>query len=64
MLKDLTQEVYPVNADSRQSTVSRYVTKLENLNLMKKIKENNRVLVDVTDSGERVVKQQFIEALV
>lgn len=64
LLNYLTQEVYPLNADSKVGTVSRYVAKLEKLNLMQKIKQNNKLHVEVTNSGERVVKQQLMEMMV
>ena len=61
-LKTLTQEVYPyTEPNARKSSLSKSAKKLEDLNLIRKIKENNRVFFDVTESGEKALKDQFME---
>jgi predicted transcriptional regulator len=60
-LQTLTQEVYPYQDVSKKSgSVSKYAKKLEELNLLKRVKMNNRTMLDVTESGERVIKEQFL----
>ncbi|MBI5880596.1 hypothetical protein HZB90_00525, partial [archaeon] len=60
-LQTLTQEVYPYQDIGKKSgSVSKYAKKLEELNLLKREKINNRTLLDVTESGERVIKEQFL----
>ncbi len=62
-LKILTQEVYPyVDPASKSSSVSKYAKRLEELNLIKRIKESNRTMFEVTESGERAIKEQFMNA--
>jgi predicted transcriptional regulator len=64
-LKTLTQEVYPYKDPGLKSgTVSKYAKKLEELNLLLRVKRNNRTFFDVTESGERVIKEQFLEGAV
>jgi len=61
-LRTLTQEVYPYKEpESKKSMISKYAKKLEGLNLIKRIKLNNRTFFDVTDSGERAIKEQLLE---
>jgi predicted transcriptional regulator len=60
-LKMLTQEVYPYKDPSAKTgSVSKYAKKLEELNLLERVKRNNRTFFDVTESGERVIKEQFL----
>jgi len=62
-LKTLTQEVYPYKEpESKRSAISKYAKKLEELNLLRKVKINNRTFFDVTDSGEKTIREQFIES--
>ena len=62
-LKTLTQEVYPYKEpESKKSTVSKYAKKLEELNLIRKVKSNNRTFFDITESGEKTIREQFIES--
>lgn len=63
MLKSLTHEVYPYNDPSSKSrSVSNAAKRLEELNLIKRIKNNNRIFFDVTESGEKVIKEQFMDS--
>ncbi|MBU2561395.1 MAG: hypothetical protein KKD17_03790 [Nanoarchaeota archaeon] len=60
-LKMLTQEAYPYKEPaSKTGAVSRYAKRLEELNLLTKFKKNNRTFLDITESGERVIKEQFM----
>lgn len=62
-LKMLTQEVYPYKDPSAKTgSVSKYAKKLEELNLLGRMKRNNRTFFDVTESGERVIKEQFLNS--
>jgi predicted transcriptional regulator len=62
-LQALTQEVYPYKDPTRTSgTISKYAKKLEELNLMTRVKKNNRTFFDVTESGERVVEEKLVSA--
>ena len=64
-LQTLTQEVYPYqDVMKKSSSVSKYAKKLEELNLLKRVKMNNRMLLDVTESGERVIKEQFLNGAI
>lgn len=59
----LAQEVYPYDeAKSRVGVVSRYAKTLEELNLLIRIRDGDGSFFDVTRSGERAVKEQFLEA--
>ncbi|MFH1064687.1 MAG: hypothetical protein V1729_06395 [Candidatus Woesearchaeota archaeon] len=62
MLKALTQEVYPYTDPlSKTRAVSNSAKRLEELNLIKRIKNNNRIFFDVTETGEKVIKEQFMD---
>jgi len=62
-LRDLTQEVYPYKDAAKMSgTVSRYAKRLEELNLLIRIKQGKDSFFDVTESGERVVQEKLEEA--
>jgi DNA-binding MarR family transcriptional regulator len=64
-LKSLAQEVYPYkDPTSKSGTVSKHAKKLEELNLLKRVRNNNRTFFDVTESGERVIKEQFMSSAV
>ena len=64
-LKTLTQEVYPYSDPAAKTgIVSKYAKKLEELNLLLRVKKNNRTFFDVTESGERVIKEQFLEGVI
>jgi len=61
-LRNLTQEVYPHrNPSNRIGAISKYVSKLVDLNLMEKVKTEQKSYAKVTESGERVIKEQFME---
>lgn len=64
-LKTLVTELYP-HADhrSKMSAVSRYVTKLEEIQLMEKKKENRMTVVKVTEKGFRTIKEQYLKGLI
>jgi len=60
-LKSLTQEVYPYKEpDSKSGSVSKSAKRLEELNLILRIKDGSRTYFDVTDTGEKVIKEQFM----
>ncbi|MBN1544821.1 hypothetical protein JW898_05170 [Candidatus Woesearchaeota archaeon] len=60
-LSTLTQEVYPYkDPGAKSGTVSKYAKKLEELNLLERVKKNNRTFFNITESGERVIKDQFM----
>ena len=63
-LKTLVTELYP-HADYRakMSTVSRYVTKLEEIQLMERKKEDRATQVKVTEKGFRTIKEQYLKGL-
>ncbi|MBI4149942.1 hypothetical protein HY488_00905 [Candidatus Woesearchaeota archaeon] len=63
-LKSLATELYP-HSDyrSKMSTVSRYVTKLEEIQLMERKKEDRLTLVKVTDKGFKTIKEQYLKGL-
>ncbi len=58
----LTQEVYPYQEPAKKrNTVSKYVKRLADINLLKKTSKNNKTFIDMTPSGERTIKEQFME---
>jgi DNA-binding MarR family transcriptional regulator len=60
-LKSLTQEVYPYkDPESKSGSVSKSAKRLEELNLIVRIKDGSRTYFDVTETGERVIKEQFM----
>lgn len=62
-LSSLTQEVYPYKDPARTSgTISKYAKKLEELNLISRIRRNNRTFFETTETGERVVHEKLQEA--
>jgi predicted transcriptional regulator len=64
-LSSLTEEVYPYqHPATKTSSVSKYAKRLEEINLLKRIKNNNRVFFEITDSGKRVVKEQLEKLVV
>ncbi len=59
-LKNLMQELYPYDAGVHKSTLlSRYVSKLESINLLEKEKQGRDILLKLTQIGKRVVKEQI-----
>ena len=53
-LKILTKRLYPkYDHSEKSSTVSKYLKRLESLNLVKKIKKGNRVFYNLNESGKR-----------
>ncbi|RME78022.1 hypothetical protein D6774_02655 [Candidatus Woesearchaeota archaeon] len=63
-LRTLTQEVYPnKNTSNRIGAISQYVSRLAELNLMEKIKTKQKTYAKVTPSGERAIKEQFMESV-
>lgn len=64
-LKALVTELYPhTDYRTKMSTVSRYVTKLEEIQLMERKKEDRITLVKVTDRGFKTIKEQYLKGLV
>ncbi len=60
-LRLLAQEVYPYKDPGlKTGSVSKYAKRLGELNLLERVKKNNRTFFDVTESGERVIKEQFM----
>jgi predicted transcriptional regulator len=60
-LKTLTQEVYPYKEpDTKSGLVSKSAKRLEELNLMIRIKDGSRTYFDVTETGEKVIQEQFM----
>ena len=64
-LKTLVEELYPnlPNQANRTSTVSRYVSKLEELRLMERKKEGRNSYVKVTEKGLKTIKEQYLNGL-
>lgn len=63
-LRMLTQEVYPhKDPSNRIGAISRYVSKLQELQLMEKVKTEQKSFAKVTETGERVINQQFVESV-
>ncbi|MBI4738642.1 hypothetical protein HY772_03635 [Candidatus Woesearchaeota archaeon] len=61
-LRSLALEAYPHQEPSKMTgTVSRYITKLASLNLVKKERQSDGFFIGVTESGEKVVKNQLME---
>lgn len=64
-LKTLTQELYPYEAYERKaSQVSRYVARLQELNLAEKKKKGRETLIKITDKGFRTIKEQYLRGLI
>ncbi|MFC1742070.1 hypothetical protein ACFL3V_06040 [Nanoarchaeota archaeon] len=64
-LQALTHEVYPYKDPAKVSgVVAKNAKKLEELNLFVRHEKKNGVFFDITESGERVVKEQLLEAAV
>ena len=64
-LKILTEELYPYQDSSKKmNAVSRYVNKLAELKLVEKKKEGRAVLLKVTNTGFKVINEQYLRALV
>jgi len=60
-LSNLTEELFPYEkSEKKKIRVSKELTKLEQLNLAKKIKRERNVFAQITDSGIKVVKRQII----
>lgn len=63
-LRSLALEAYPHQDPGKTiGTVSRYVTKLAGLNLVKRKKSVAGVFVEVTESGQKVIKNQLMETI-
>lgn len=64
-LTALTQEVYPYSEPaSKRNTISKYVRRLIQLNLLEKVSRGNKNFITTTQPGERVIKDQFMEVKV
>lgn len=63
-LKNLVEEMYPrEDYSTKISSVSRYVSRLEDIYLMQRKKEGRKSLVRVTDKGFRIIKEQYLKGL-
>jgi len=60
---DLTREIHPTNTENYIQNVLRYTSKLAKLNLVDKIKEKTQIMVKLTPTGERTIKEQLVESL-
>lgn len=64
-LKTLTQELYPYETYERKaSLVSRYVAKLQEINLAEKKKKGRETFIKITDKGFRTIKEQYLKGLI
>lgn len=63
LMQDLTREIYPAEDASKKASVSRCVSKLVKINLIEKDKVRNKVLLKLTPTGERTIREQLIEIL-
>ncbi|MCX6707620.1 MAG: hypothetical protein NT001_05785 [Candidatus Woesearchaeota archaeon] len=59
----IVQEIYPYNQQGKASTVSRYISKLEEIKLMEKKKEGRNILVSVTEQGFKTIREQYLKGL-
>lgn len=64
-LKTLVEELYPnqLNQTNKTSTVSRYISRLEEIKLMEKKKEGRNSYVKVTEKGLKTIKEQYLNGL-
>ena len=63
-LRTVTEELYPYEDYKRKtSTVSRNVSKLEEINLMERMKEGRRTYIKVTEKGLKTIKAQYLKEL-
>lgn len=64
-LKILVEELYPnlPNQANKTSTVSRYISGLEELRLMERKKEGRNSYVKVTEKGLKTIKEQYLNGL-
>ena len=64
-LKTLTSEIYPYHDyKTRVGTVSRYVNKLSDLKLIDKAKDGRSSTMKLTNTGFKVMNEQFLKVLV
>lgn len=64
-LRTLTQEMFPQATPSKKlSLVSRYVNKLEELNLVHRKREEKKSFVAVTDQGYKTIEQQYMKGII
>ncbi|MFO8016587.1 MAG: hypothetical protein R6U32_05770 [Candidatus Woesearchaeota archaeon] len=61
-MKTLVEELYP-NKGNKTSTVSRYISRLEELNLMERQRQGRHTYVKVTESGFKMIKEQYLKGL-
>lgn len=60
-LTDLAREVYPHKTPTKsKSTLSKYLKKLDELNLLKRVTRGKQAFIDTTPSGERVAKEEIL----
>jgi|GEM_PF-1941829 len=63
-LLTLTQEVYPYREPRQMtSSISKYAKRLESLNLIKRTKVGNKIMLETTESGERAIKDQSSQSV-
>lgn len=63
-LRTLTQEMFPQASPSKKlSLVSRYVTKLEELNLVHRKREEKKSFIAVTDQGYKAIERQYMKGI-
>jgi len=63
-LKSLVTELYPYDDYKKKiSGVSRYISKLEELKLMERKKQNRKSMIKVTENGFKTIKQQYLKHL-
>lgn len=59
-IKSVAAEIYPRGYEGKVSTISRYIKRLQDLQLVKKTKRENKVFIRVTEKGLKTIKEQFL----
>jgi len=64
-LKNLTRELFPIEAyESKSSTISRQIKKLEEIKLVERAKKGREAIVCLTERGEKTIKDQFLMGII
>ena len=62
-LKTLVQDLYPYDQSGKAGIVSRYVSRLEEIGLMRRSKEGREAFVEITEVGSKTIREQYLKEL-
>lgn len=63
-LTQISRELFPYeDYERKKSRISRHINRLEQLNLVRKLKQQREVRMEITETGTKVVKRQLVNEI-